>query len=115
MNNLIYTDAEGTIRTYSNINPNDFDVFYKTLVPESILYINGMIYGEHVSEKDREIFPIVLKSFMKQWSTNQQVLQPVQPKVMFTVDESKTDIRDDGLGEMPVKKKRKPKGKNNAN
>ena len=111
MNNLIYTDADGNIRAYSNVNPNDFESFYKTLSEGSVLYNNGKIFGGNVQEKDRDLFPIVLKSFMKQWSTTRQVLQPVEKKVMFVVDETKTDIRDDGLGDMPAKKTRKKKVK----
>lgn len=115
MFNLIYVDSEGTIRTHSNINKSEFDLFKSSLNDSCILFNNGTVFGGNVPEKDREIFPAILKSFMKQWSTNQQLLAPEQPKPFFVADESKTDTRNDGLDEVKVKKTRKKKVNKNAN
>lgn len=64
---LIYTNDDGDLLAKKFAKQNEYAEFVATIKPEHLLYINDKVHKENVPEKQKEEFPIFLKSLKKQW------------------------------------------------
>lgn len=114
-NHIIYLDDEGTIRAESQAKTNDFDEFVRNLSPDKILYHEGKTFEENIPEKDKDIFPAVLKSFKKQWNSTTTFFtnSTLRNRSIEVVQEENTDLVISDTDALPVleKPKRKPRTK----
>jgi len=78
MPQVIYKDEDGNIRAFKSIKNDDFTNFFNSLSEDQIIFKDGKVNEENIPDKDKEVFPAILKSFMKQWAMNQSVLEPAK-------------------------------------
>lgn len=107
-NHVIYIE-ENEIKAKTIIKTDDFVAFVESLPTDSILFKDGVVTTDSLSEEQKELFNILFKSLKKQWNIT-QVLTATLPEAQV-VKEAGVDL----VIEDKPKKKRTRKKKEQTN
>lgn len=103
MKYVIYLNTEeDEMRGQMFMNIDDYNAFSASIDPKCILYINGETIEANIPEAHKTLYPLVLRSFKKQWDGRQVIMAPPTPPMLPEAVEEPV---------VPVKKTRKPRAK----